>query len=377
MTPGTELATAGPELSAYHLLDAAGYTAALGEPVTAVEDDGVVPDRYGCEIGQARALTAAGVLITTTLRTADSTDNAKQEYSNEANFGSTPGPLNAGDQSAFTDGLALVQKGAQVLRVTSNIAPGFDPKAGGVDPTAALAAAAAAAGKAAPALAGKMTGATCSGPAIGIPAGAIDPCLVSAHQVEDGLQITGVRVTPVLSDRSGNSECEYDLGGYAGTIYVYTRTDPQLEASISPIPAADSYANDLRAATDPQNSANATKSFESGPFQGFGNTAAGRRINEEVFFHDEVSPVALRQPEPTPGDQPAFTDIILRILEENSSASLIHKKDCGLLMTQFLVGALGRTGASYTSERLQQAYNDAVELLTEYCEYSVSQQVID
>jgi hypothetical protein len=87
-----ELPQAGPEWSAFHLLDAAGYAAALGEAVTAVEDDGVVPDSYGCEIGRARALTAAGALISTTLWTTKSVDDARQEYSTVANFLSTPPP---------------------------------------------------------------------------------------------------------------------------------------------------------------------------------------------------------------------------------------------------------------------------------------------
>src|ERR1700687_4988876 len=48
-----QLAKAGPELSAYSLLDQAGYAAALGEPVSIVEDDGAVPDPYGCEVARA------------------------------------------------------------------------------------------------------------------------------------------------------------------------------------------------------------------------------------------------------------------------------------------------------------------------------------
>src|ERR1700674_2956354 len=59
---GAQMAKAGLELSEYSLLDKAGYSAALGEPVSIVEDDGVVPNPYGCEGAHARVLTGAGVI---------------------------------------------------------------------------------------------------------------------------------------------------------------------------------------------------------------------------------------------------------------------------------------------------------------------------
>jgi hypothetical protein len=92
----SELPQAGPDLSAYYLLDAAGYAAALGEPVTAVEDDGVVPASFGCEWGQARVLTGAGVILTVGLHTAANTNDAGQVYDSLARFGGTPTPITGG-----------------------------------------------------------------------------------------------------------------------------------------------------------------------------------------------------------------------------------------------------------------------------------------
>ncbi len=374
-----QLTEAAPALSAYHLLDLAGYSAALGEPVTAVEDDGVVPDQYGCEVGQARALTAAGALITTTLRTAKSEDDAREEYSTMANFFSTPVPLNVGDQSGSTDGFALVQKGAQVLQVTSNIAPGVDPKANGADPTAALAAAAAIAGKAAPKLATNMGGAACSGPAMGLPAGAVPPCPVTAEEMDSGLGITGTKAIPVISDDPPSMECQYQLPA-KGTVLVYSWTEAQLENSIAPGTAADAYDAALATATNPRTIATKmTQSFEAGQFKGFGYTASGPTspgLNNEVLFTNAITNAlfhpAATQPVPTIDIEPAHA-IILRVIEESSNLDRINIQDCQTLMDLLLGATLKDVGSDKAIPSIVEEYAQTLSQMTEACKHAVAQ----
>jgi hypothetical protein len=372
----SELAEAGSELSAYHLLDAAGYSAALGEPVT-VEDNGVVPDQYGCEVGQARALTAAGVLITTSLRTAASTDNAKDDYTSQTNSGSIASPLSGvGDQSAYADGIAVVQKGAQVLRVTSAIAPGIDPKANGADPTAALAAAAAAAGKAAPALAEKMGGAACTGPALGIPEGGVNPCQMSASTFGDAVGIDGATAEPVISDEPPAQECAYNAPGI-GTVYTYVATHAVLEASILPTTAQDMFTTRLTSATNAQAQGfGEYDSFSEPPFQAFGNVQSpGVGIDSTIIYQGDSS--TSLNIDPGPIHQAFFqnveplTSIILRILESSSGLTITSPDQCEKMMSGWLDDALGKGSANGPPGKVAQQYEDAKKALIDYCNKSV------
>jgi hypothetical protein len=94
-----------------------------------------------------------------------------------------------------------------------------------------------------PALAAGMTGEPTTCLAIGIPADGIDPCVLSAAEVE---AIVGVPVSATVVDSLNPpwQECEYRFEP-SGLLAVGTVSDARLRNSVTPTTAAQDYATQL------------------------------------------------------------------------------------------------------------------------------------
>jgi hypothetical protein len=105
------LPPADPSLSAFNLLDAAGYTAALGQPVAIVEDDGGRPDGNGNHISTARVATVSGDVWEITLKSESSETAAMAEFKQRSSAdGATP-LAGVGDVAVSSTSLGIVRKG--------------------------------------------------------------------------------------------------------------------------------------------------------------------------------------------------------------------------------------------------------------------------
>jgi hypothetical protein len=261
-----------------------------------------------------------------------------------------------------------------MLQVTSNIAPGVDPKVGGADPTAALAAAAAAAGKAAPALAAKMSGQPCNGPALGIAAGGFTPCVTSASDFGSAVGVSsGATAQPVISDEPPYQECLYNAPGI-GPIYVYTATNKLLEASLNAVTARDEFTKRQTSAMNAQAQGRGQiETFQEGPFQIFGNVAPppkGDGLDSTVLYQVTSSSmridpgsahqVLFQNPEPT-------YSVLMRLLM-NPSGVQLSPIYCATLMPSLLHDALAGNRSDLSDTQVAKAYEDANQALIDYCQ---------
>ncbi|HEY2813611.1 MAG TPA: hypothetical protein VGJ03_09125, partial [Acidimicrobiales bacterium] len=255
---GATLPAADPSLSAFRLLDNAGYTAALGEPVVAIEDDGDVPDPNGGHRSVTRVATQSGTIFRVTLHSTADETVAKSEFQQVSGSSdpssSSSSVAGAGDEAAFTGGKTVVRKGAQVLTIEVDLAGTAQGeldqiKINGGDPTQALNAFEAKTQTLAAPLAAKLSGKTAPDQVVGLPDGAIDPCLPGADAVGAIKRIYGVssvQTTYVQGESPPAIGCEFQVTGLQTPIEIDTVTDAQLTAAVSPTTSADLFQQDVQ-----------------------------------------------------------------------------------------------------------------------------------
>jgi hypothetical protein len=245
---------ADPSLSAFRLLDVSGYSAALGEPVVAVEDDGGFPDPSGGHRSTTRVATAAGEVFDVTLHSAADEAAATTEFRQLASGGDAGSPTSAlpglGDESVAAGGKVFVRKGAQVLAVEADLGgkTGIDLgtiKANGGDPTAVIAGLQVKAAALAAPLASKLTGQTGPADAVALPDTAIDPCdPVAIATVEQVYGVADVRATYEKTANPPALGCVLEANGLSTPIEITTVTDTQLASALSATTAAAQFQSD-------------------------------------------------------------------------------------------------------------------------------------
>jgi len=246
------LPAADASLSAFHLLDVAAYTAALGEPATAVEDDGGVPDPNGGHRSITRVAVASGAVYTVALHSTANEADAKSEFQHLATNGdpsSSSVVAGAGDEAAFAGGRTVVRKGAQVLTIEIDLTVTAQKvleqvKESGGDPVAAQAALEAKTVTLAAPLAAKLSGQAAPNPVLALPQGAVDPCFAGAVDIIKKVYgVSSVQSSYELSDAPALG-CLYQASGLQVPIEITTVTDAQFAASIAPTTSAERFNDD-------------------------------------------------------------------------------------------------------------------------------------
>lgn len=376
---GSEQPAAPDGLIAAKLLDAAGFASALGEQVTTIEDNGTYPDQYGCEVSGAQVLTTtSGVVLTMTLWSEKNSSLAATIYQQNAGGLASPTPIAGVDQGGTANGTALMQKGAQVLKLETRLGDKAESeveqiKASGGDPTQKFAELTSTGDKAVPALAAALPGTSCNGPSQSFAAGALPPCPVSVKDLESGLGVSGAKATPAVSDSQGYQECLYDLGDQ-GSAYYYTTTEEQLQASIEPRTASDEFQAQLAADTKPPR-ASQYETFAEGRFQGVSSISSRIGIDTWVYFDGDAAATsnlgagAVQQALLRTDAKQGAKRIVH--VEETSSGQLIKRENCREFMKYMMDGMLGEipNSSSFFGD-IQNAndYKDALDKLTDACE---------
>jgi copper chaperone CopZ len=245
------LPAADASLSAFHLLDVTGYTTALGEPATALEDDGGIPDPTGGHRSVARVAATSGAVYTVALHSAANEADARSEFQRLAANGdpSSSSLTGAGDEAAFAGGKTVVRKGAQVLTIGTELTAAAQKvleqiKESGGDAGAAQAALEAKTVALAAPLAARLSGQSAPDPVLGLPQGAVDPCFAGAVDILKKVYgVSSVESSYQLGDAPAIA-CLYRMPGVDVPIEVTTVTDEQLAASLTATTSAGRFNDD-------------------------------------------------------------------------------------------------------------------------------------
>ncbi|HEV7679846.1 MAG TPA: hypothetical protein VGQ42_14885 [Candidatus Dormibacteraeota bacterium] len=249
--PPSGVPTAAPAdrgLSAFALLDAAGYRAALGEDVLGPEDDGGVPSSPAGHVSTTRVgTTTTDTMLSITLSSLDTAQAAQQVFAAQTR-GNPPPSVAAGlgDKAVQSNGVVTVLKGAQVLVVKAS--PGAaaqkrldDIKIHGGDPTAAYAALLGKAQTLAPGLVAHLTGQASPAPRLALPAGGVDPC-IRQDVIAKLYPKAPPTVTYQPSEVPPATQCSIQFPG--GIVAIQVVSDQQLSSALVPTTAAKQLAAD-------------------------------------------------------------------------------------------------------------------------------------
>jgi hypothetical protein len=238
-SPSGKTTIAGPEVSAFMLLDAAGYEAALGAPLRGgPQDNGGVPDPYvGGYTSTALVVTADDMEVTATLHSLPTPEAAQEIYDGLVSQSPGAEPIaGAGEAAAYLGGVAYVKKGAQVLEIGAQFGPDANAAIEQIkletgDASAQAEAMTRVVITVAPALATEMSGATGDESLAALPEGGVDAC-ASVDVVAELFDDPAAMVERQQTMDPPASECRYTVFGMELTATVVT--EDQLQQGARP-----------------------------------------------------------------------------------------------------------------------------------------------
>jgi hypothetical protein len=288
---------ADPSWSAARLATSSGLAAALGEPVTGVEDDGGFPASNGQtgQISAAKVVMQSGVVLDLTLYSLRSASEAKALYQQLSDGLSGGVPIaGAGDQSRYASGQSFLLKGAQVLDIAEDegrtLRQLLNSDQLTVDPKTIVAEYAIYAQKAASPLATAMKGTPATTPALALPDGAVDPCLFTAKSFAKTLKVRTVTASYDASVNPPALTCQYSASD-GTSIEMRSVTDTQLRAALTPSTVAATFAADQDAAASQYPNVKTGSNAAGQAFAAY--DSAGNLAKIELEFENKLGPAII------------------------------------------------------------------------------------